>query len=86
MKKVKCLHNKEWSDRLTLGKIYDVLEYFPETGVDDSVYIVNDLGIKDCFYIHIVKVDGNGSIMLGSPIFIEASEEYRNDIINYILE
>lgn len=82
MKKVKCIRNDEFPDRLTIGKIYDVLEY--TYSIDDCVYVINDLGMKDCFYMHIIT-SYSFKVEIGEAVFIDGTPEYRNELIDEIL-
>lgn len=65
---------------LTLGKIYDVEFYIPETGINnDGVYIINDIGNEQYYPISIMF---NGNIII---LFEDGTEAYRNLIIDEIL-
>lgn len=85
MKRVKCVNNDGYNSIITVGKVYDVLEFLSKLrDIDDSVYIINDKGRRNCFHIHHLESDGC-SFMLGDPMFIDVTTEFRNEIIDEIL-
>lgn len=85
MKKVKFIRNESVSKRITPGKVYDVIAYIPMLhNIEDCVYVINDFGLKDSFYKHIVKSDGV-TITLGDRVFIDVTAEFRDEVIDEIL-
>lgn len=85
MRKVKCINNSNRTNGLTIGKIYDVLEFYPNLdGIDDCIFIKNDLGFNITYYMHILKNNGF-LITLGELAFIDATHEFRNEVIDEIL-
>ena len=79
MKKVRYIGESNLRLELTNGKVYDVVSYYKsEKGIFwDDITLINDSGIA---YIYDV------CDFYEMPLFIDATEEYRNDIINEILE
>lgn len=63
---------------LTPYKVYDVINYELNLKLKCHViYILDDSGIKNFYFFSIHDV---------SPVFIDATSEYRNEIIDEILE
>lgn len=85
MRKIKCINNENGRfNSLTVGKVYDVLEYPILSVLDEAVYIINDFGRRESFYMHLIKLKGSRMIK-GDPIFIPI-ELHRNDVISKILK
>lgn len=84
MRKVKCVCNRYFPNILTVGKIYDVIEFTPmHQDIEDVVYIINDKGSKNSYYTrHILAWENNN---VGDHIFIDITMEYRNELIDEIL-
>jgi hypothetical protein len=83
MKYVRCVYdgfNGEYSAisiRLTIGKIYEVLEInYNKDGI--SIHILDNLNTKACYYI-VCSVDSKNW-------FVDATSELREEKINKILE
>lgn len=78
MKKVKYVSPIVYSDdSLTIGKIYDVLKYtFILINVEGIVSILDDNGNIGDYFMR--NIDGD--------LFIDATIEYRDGVINDILE
>lgn len=64
---------------VTVGNVYDVIEYMPDdTRSDfDKITILDDSGFKRNYYI---------SDILNMIVFDDISVEFRNDIIDNILQ
>lgn len=87
MRKFKCIYEYKslgYTQDITYGKVYDLLEYLIyyeyvkyNDPSEDSIVIVNDEGISRTYSLY--DFDQN-------PIFIEVTLEYRNEIIDEILE
>lgn len=76
MIKVKCIYigRKHMEiGGLTLGKIYDVTHFEQDI---DTIHIIDDHGIPDAYYIE----------SLGKTWFENVTSEYREAVINEILE
>ena len=77
------IYNDEYEDiitYLTLGKIYDVEYYIPETGINnEGVYITNDKGSEQ-YYPTSIMINGNTI-----KLFEDGTEAYRNLIIDEML-
>lgn len=84
MRKVKCVNNNGYPNILSVGKVYDVVEYYPMLhDIYDCVHVMNDQGVISSFYIcYLVNTGYN---KMGDNIFIDWSTEYRNEVINNIL-
>lgn len=79
MSKVRYIGDDYYPD-LTNGKVYDVLNIlttkYPNSNLE-RVCIINDYNIKGIFFL--VGFDN-------TPFFVDVTKEYRNKIIDGILE
>jgi hypothetical protein len=87
MKYVRCVHdgfdsNTDYrSVRLTIGKIYEVLEInYNKDGI--SIHILDNLNTKVSYYISVNFASLNKS----EHWFVDATSELREEKINKILE
>lgn len=80
MRKVKYIPTDFLSFKsLTPGKVYDVINYYKGENINyDKVDVVNDLGNISCYYVY-----SSDNI---TCILEDITSEYRNDIIDGILE
>ena len=87
MRKFKWIYENKslgYTQDITYGKVYDLLEYLTyyeyvqyNDPTEDSIFIVNDEGIYRTYNLY--DFDNN-------PIFIEVTLEYRNEVLDEILE
>lgn len=79
MRKVKYIPATHLAySRLTIGKVYDVISYEYDLKLNcNIIYIRNDEGVTDWYF---------ASIHNDVSVFIDVTHEYRNDVINEILE
>lgn len=80
MNKVKYIHEYKYYSSVTHNKVYDVIKYiFSDAGIEylDRIVIINDENLKCDYYIY----NGNKE-----ELFIDAIEEYRNEVIDDILK
>ena len=73
MKKVKFIWKNYSGDKLTIGKVYDVISY----SINDRIEIMNDHGTNQLFYL-------NKDFYI--IYFKDVTTEYRNEIIDGILK
>lgn len=78
MRKFKYIKYNVWVNYLTLGKVYELVKYTKRNKHPDVIEIINDNG-KKCEYLLHTRVSGEF-------IFKEVTTEYRNEIIDGILE
>ena len=69
--KFKCIYNGGSDIRLTVGKLYEVLNRVDIGTVDESITIIDDVDDESIYYIN--------------DWFINATEEIRNEKIEKIL-
>lgn len=79
MRKFKYVKYNVWVDYLTLGKVYDLILYIKSAeGYIDQIRIENDNGVIREYILY--TPGGN------EAIFEEVTTEYRNNVIDGILE
>lgn len=82
MRKFKYIRATNRDLNLTKNKIYDLIDYIVDSWSDednnyDQIIIENDKGMIEDYYMFSLSM---------RPIFEEATEEYRNEIIDEILK
>lgn len=77
MKKVRYNSDRVYGNYdLTLGEVYDVIEFIQGTNISDNkIIILNDDNIEKSYYVQV-----------GIKVFIDATAQYRSKIIDEILD
>lgn len=81
MKKAKYIAVDYQAIYLTVGKVYDVVKYYPSNGYFDAyIEIVDDRGMLCIYNLYSINKLNKNDV-----VFKEATAEYRDHIINGIL-
>lgn len=76
--KVRYIAERYLDNRFTVGKVYDVVKYYKSNGNrNDRVILIDDIGNEVISYM---------TEIFGRKIFLDVTLEYRNDVIDLILE